>query len=116
MTQVGNWIIVGGTFTTVRNAGSSTDIPRRNLFAFNATTGQVSTTFAPNPNSTVYKVQAAPVATVQSVYVGGNFTSVTSGGATVSVSRLYKVDREHRDPDHRFPCRAASTARSVTSP
>ncbi|HSK34360.1 MAG TPA: PKD domain-containing protein [Propionicimonas sp.] len=90
MTQVGNWIIVGGAFTTVRNAGSSTDIPRRNLFAFHAATGQVSTTFAPNPNSTVYKVQASPDGT--SAYVGGNFTSVTSAGASVSVSRLYRVD------------------------
>ena len=90
MTQVGNWIIVGGTFTTVRNADSSTDIPRNNLFAFNATTGQVSTTFAPNPNGTVYKVQAAADGT--SAYVGGNFTSVTSGGTTVPVSRLYRVN------------------------
>jgi len=89
MTQVGNLIIVGGTFTTVRNAGSSTDIPRRNLFAFDATTGAVSTTFAPNPNGTVYKVQAAADGT--SVYVGGSFTSVTSGGASVSVSRLYRA-------------------------
>ncbi len=90
MTQVGSWIIVGGTFTTVRNADSSTDIPRNNLFAFNATTGQVSTSFAPNPNGTVYKVQAAADGT--SAYVGGNFTSVTSGGTTVPVSRLYRVN------------------------
>lgn len=90
MTQVGNMIVVGGSFTTVRNAGSSTDIPRRNLFAFNATTGQVSTTFAPNPNNVVYKVQAA--ADGQSVYVGGLFTSVTSGGSSVSVGRLYQAD------------------------
>lgn len=90
MTQVGNLIVVGGSFTTVRNAGSSTDIPRRNLFAFNATTGQVSTTFAPNPSGRVYKVQ--PAADGQSVYIGGVFTSVTSGGSTISVSRLYKAD------------------------
>lgn len=89
MTQVGNWIIVGGTFTTVRNAGSSTDIARRNVFAFNAGTGLVSTTFAPNPNGTVYKVQAASDGT--SVYIGGNFTSVTSAGSSVSVSRLYRA-------------------------
>lgn len=89
MTQVGNWIIVGGTFTTVRNANSSTDIARRNVFAFDATTGQVSTTFAPNPNNTVYKVQAAADGT--SAYVGGNFTSVTSAGASVAVQRLYRV-------------------------
>ena len=34
---------IGGSFTTVRNAGSSTDIPRLNLFAFNATTGEAYT-------------------------------------------------------------------------
>ena len=90
MTRVGDWIVVGGAFTTVRNAGSSTDIPRRNLFAFHVTTGQVSTSFAPNPNGTVYKVQDA--SDLSSVYIGGNFTSVTSGGSSVAVSRLYKAD------------------------
>jgi hypothetical protein len=89
LAQVGNVIIVGGSFTTVRNAGSTTDIPRRNLFAFNATTGQISTTFVPNPNSTVYKV--LPVADGTSVYLGGNFTSITSGGTNASVSRLTKL-------------------------
>jgi PKD repeat protein len=89
MTRVANMIIVGGTFTRVRNNGSSTDILRRNVFAFDATTGIVSTTFAPNPNDTVYKVQAAADGT--SVYVGGNFTSITSGGVAVSVSRLFRA-------------------------
>jgi hypothetical protein len=89
LAQVGNMIIVGGTFTTVRNAGSSTNITRRNVFAFNATTGQVSTSFAPNPNSTVYK--ALPAADGTSVYLGGNFTSITSGGTNVSVSRLTRL-------------------------
>lgn len=90
MAQVGNLIVVGGRFSTVRNAGSATDIPRRNLFAFNATTGQVSTTFAPNPNSSVYKLLDAGDG--QSVFIGGQFTSVTSAGSSVSVSRLYKAD------------------------
>jgi hypothetical protein len=89
MTQVGNLIIVGGAFNTVRNAGSTTDITRHNLFAFDATTGVVSTTFAPNPNNSVYTVQPASDGT--SVYVGGNFTSVTSGGVSVAVPRLYKA-------------------------
>jgi hypothetical protein len=89
LAQVGNMIIVGGTFSTVRNAGSTTDIPRTNVFAFNAATGQVSTSFAPNPNSTVYKV--LPAADGSSVYLGGNFTQITSGGTNVSVSRLVKL-------------------------
>ncbi len=89
MTQVGNLIIVGGAFDTVRNAGSTVDITRHNLFAFDATTGVVSTTFAPNPNNSVYTLQPASDGT--SVYIGGNFTSVTSGGVGVAVPRLYKA-------------------------
>ncbi|XBB65729.1 PKD domain-containing protein [Nocardioides sp. WV_118_6] len=88
--QVGDWIVVGGSFTTVRNAGSTTNIARRNVFAFRADTGQVSTTFAPNPNGLVYTVQ--PAADGTSVYLGGAFDSATSAGATVAVSRLYKAD------------------------
>ncbi|TNM36341.1 hypothetical protein FHP29_19495 [Nocardioides albidus] len=90
MARVGDTIVVGGTFTRVRNAGSSTDIPRQNLFAFNAFTGQVSTTFAPNPNGRVYTLE--PTADGTSVYIGGAFTSATSAGAPVSVSRLYRAD------------------------
>jgi hypothetical protein len=71
----------------VRNAGTTTDIPRRNLFAFNAATGQVSTGFAPDPNGTVYALESA--ADEQSVYVGGSFGTITSGGSTVSVSNLF---------------------------
>ena len=89
LAQVGDMIIVGGSFTTVRNAGSSTNIPRNNVFAFNATTGEVSTTFAPNPNGTVYKV--LPAADGASIYLGGNFTRITSSGKKVSVSRLTRL-------------------------
>jgi hypothetical protein len=80
ITQVGNKIIVGGTFTRVQNAGSTTTLTRNRVFAFDATTGKVSTGFAPNPNGIVYKVQAASDGT--SVYLGGKFTS--AAGATVS--------------------------------
>ena len=71
--QVGNTIIVGGDFSQVQNYNTSPIITRNNVFAFDATTGKVSTTFAPNPNSTVYKVQAAADGT--SVYVAGQFSS-----------------------------------------
>jgi PKD repeat protein len=87
--QMGNMIIVGGTFTTVRNPNSTVDIPRSNLFAFNATTGEVSTTFVPNPNGSVYK--ALPAADGTSVYLGGDFSSITSGGVATPVSRLTRV-------------------------
>lgn len=90
MTRIGDLIVVGGSFTRVRNAGSSTDIPRRNLFAFNAATGQVSTSFAPDPTGTVYALE--PSADQQSVYIGGSFSSATSAGSAVSVSNLFRAD------------------------
>ncbi|MEP7089827.1 MAG: PKD domain-containing protein [Nocardioidaceae bacterium] len=89
ITQVGNTIVVGGQFSQVENANSTTVITRNNVFAFDATSGQV-TPFAPNPNSTVYKVQAAADGT--SVYLGGQFTSVTSEGAATAVKYLYEAD------------------------
>ena len=79
MTQVGNMIVVGGTFTQVRNPNSSTTLVRNRLLAFDATTGKVSTTFAPNPDGVVNKVQAAADNT--SVYVGGAFTSAAGVSA-----------------------------------
>ncbi|MEP7089801.1 MAG: PKD domain-containing protein [Nocardioidaceae bacterium] len=72
--QVGNLIIVGGQFTQVQNAGSTATLTRKNILAFDATTGVVSTDFVPEANGTVYKVQAA--ADGSSVYIGGSFTSI----------------------------------------
>ena len=85
--QVGNTIVVGGNFSEVANFNTSAKIPRNNVFAFDATTGKVLTTFAPNPNNIVYKVQAAADGT--SVYVGGRFNS--AAGESMP-SRLFKAD------------------------
>jgi hypothetical protein len=71
--QVGQMVVVGGTFTQVRSATSSTVLTRNRVFAFNAATGVISDDFVPNPNGVVYKVQAA--AEANTVYVAGGFTS-----------------------------------------
>ena len=85
--QVGNLVVVGGNFTQVRQTTSSPIITRNRVMAFNATTGVISTSFNPNPNNTVYKVQAA--ADGKSVYVGGRFSSAY--GVSMP-SRLFKAN------------------------
>src|SRR3954470_10375081 len=79
VTQVGNQIIVGGSFTAVQNPNSSVDLPRPHVFAFDASTGIVNPNFNPAPDGTVYKVQAAADGT--SVYIGGSFTTAFGGAA-----------------------------------
>jgi PKD repeat protein len=76
--QVGDYVVVGGSFTQVRQTANSTTITRNRIFAFNATTGQINPDFNPGPNGTVYKVQQS--ADPGYVYVGGGFTS--AAGAT----------------------------------
>lgn len=83
--QVGNRIIVGGTFATVRNAGTSIDIPRQNVFAYDATTGKVDLGFAPAVNGTVNGLAADGTST--GVYLGGSFSTV-NGVASRGLAKL----------------------------
>ena len=69
ITQCGNTMYVGGTFTQVRNPGSQTPITRRNAFAFSATAPYMITNWNPNVNGEVNTVACG---TDGSVFVGGN--------------------------------------------
>ncbi|WP_323791437.1 PKD domain-containing protein [Nocardioides sp.] len=87
--QVGDMIVLGGTFSRVRNDGESNELTRNGLVAFNATTGRISTTFDPDPNNRVRVV--LPAADGTSVYVGGGFTSI-SGAARQRVAQVNVSD------------------------
>ena len=59
---------------------------RNRVFAFDATTGAISSGFAPVVNGNVETVLPGP--TAGTVYIGGNFTSVNGG----AVNRLALLD------------------------
>lgn len=79
---VGNRVFVGGSFTAARPAGtaagSSSEVPRANLMAYNLVTGELDTTFAPVLNGQVKAMALSPDKSV--LYVAGQFTSVDGFG------------------------------------
>jgi hypothetical protein len=75
--EVGNRIFVGGSFTQIRNAGSTTTINQKYVFAYDKATGKIDTGFRPTLNSLVYALSPGPSGTV---FAGGSFTTVN--GAT----------------------------------
>jgi hypothetical protein len=83
---MGSRVYVGGTFTTVQNAGSSTDISRPYLLAFNLATGVVDTNFTPNLPGEVEAI--APADDGQSIFVGGTFKNVGGNTAYRRLARL----------------------------
>jgi len=71
----GDDVIVGGTFTTIRNAPtSSPQVSQSYLFKFNVATGQIDTAFVPQLDAEVEGVAISDDGT--SVYVAGDFTTV----------------------------------------
>ena len=72
--DAGSKIIVGGTFTSVSNRGSTENLTRSYLLAFNQATGQVDTAFAPVIDGEVRTILPGP--TADTVYVAGAFNNV----------------------------------------
>jgi hypothetical protein len=84
--QVGNEIVVGGTFTQVKNKGGAT-LTRNELFAFNAQTGVIDPNFAPSmQGGEVSTLSASPDGTA--VFAGGEFSTVNG----VAMKRLVKLN------------------------
>ena len=80
--QIGNKIVVAGTFTSVSPAGTfsnkADDVTRNRIFAFDATTGVIDPNLQPQP--------------------GGAANSVDTDGTNVYVGGLVRLGRrQHRD-------------------
>jgi hypothetical protein len=88
--QVGDTMIAGGKFSMVATAAApTTAIARSNIFAFDATTGAISTAFAPVMDDEVEALAVAPDGL--SVFAGGRFTKV-NGTAQKSLAKLRLSD------------------------
>jgi len=74
--QVGNMVVMGGSFTQVADAGGTgaNVLARSNIVAFDATTGAPLTSWAPSVNGAVYALAVSADGT--KIYAGGAFTSV----------------------------------------
>lgn len=92
ITKVGNTMVLGGSFTTASASGSGAVINTPYVLAFDATTGVINTSFLPGVNKPVNAVLPGP--TANTVYLGGNFTSV--GGQTIKGLTLVNLSNGSR--------------------
>jgi hypothetical protein len=81
--QAGSSMIVGGRFDRVENSARTVQYNRKNVFAFDATTGAVSPAFDPNVDGQVWSV----LGNGDDVYIAGEFENV-DGVARPSVAKL----------------------------
>src|ERR1700759_522076 len=83
MTVVGDTVVVGGAFTKVADSSRRQTYARKNIFAFNLSTGAVSS-FDPDVDGAVYSL--APGAD-DTVYLGGAFKTV-DGSSSRGLARV----------------------------
>jgi hypothetical protein len=83
--QIGSTVYVGGSFTSIKNAGDSTWTPRSYLFAFNESTGAIITGFVPDLDGVVHALAVSPDG---KLIVGGAFATVNG----VSRKNLVELD------------------------
>jgi hypothetical protein len=91
--EVGDQVVVGGTFSRVVDATTGASLKRSGLFAFDPTTGAVSKTFRPvltaSPGKSPQVDVVVPSADGREVYVGGVFSEINgSGPARLQALRL----------------------------
>lgn len=85
--RVGDVVVLGGTFTAATPASGGASVPRSKALAFNASTGQISASFAPDIDGEVLDLEPGP--TPGTVYAVGRFSKVN--GATYNKAVLLDV-------------------------
>jgi hypothetical protein len=95
--EAGDQMVVGGRFRRAESGDRTTEYQRRNVFAFDATTGAVSTGFAPNVDGDVWGSWSDGT----SVWIGGAFRNINGEPR----STLAKLDLAtgQLDPNFRPP-------------
>ncbi len=83
--EVGDKVIVAGTFTSVKQNGDPTAYTRNYLFAYDKATGQLDTSFVPTLDAQVDVVKPAGDGT--SVFIGGKFANV-NGSPNFGLAKL----------------------------
>ncbi len=107
ITQVGNTMVVGGSFTDVSQSWGSPGLGRQRIIAFDASSGVIRSAFNPSiPSGQVNAVIPGPVA--NTVYVGGTFAGIngqsgrifllnTNDGSIVSSFQVPGINGQVRD-------------------
>ncbi|MGZ8754124.1 MAG: delta-60 repeat domain-containing protein, partial [Acidimicrobiia bacterium] len=104
----GDNVIVGGTFSTIRNpAGNAPLITQKYLFKFNVKTGQIDTGFTPVLDGEVEGVQISDDG--QWIYIGGWF--VTVNGQTRQ--RIVKLSTADGSVDPTFVANANNEVKDI---
>ncbi|QZY29810.1 hypothetical protein [Nocardioides coralli] len=99
--EAGDEMVVGGRFRTVENGDRTQQLTRRNVFAFDARTGAISPTFAPDVDGIVWSA----VSDGTSVWLGGAFRNV-NGQPRSTVAKL-DLATGALDPTFAAPFRGA---------
>ena len=82
---VGNRIIAAGLFSQVQASGGGATLTRNNIFAFDASTGAIDTSFVPDVNGEIKALALGPDG---GVFIGGFFSTVNG----VTARRLVKLN------------------------
>ncbi|HEY3407818.1 MAG TPA: LamG-like jellyroll fold domain-containing protein, partial [Propionicimonas sp.] len=109
---IGNTVYVGGKFTTARPAGSApgvNTVARANLLAYDITTGNLISSWAPTTNGDVLTIVPSPDNT--RLYIGGSFTTVNGSIR----NRIAAIDRATGALISTFQPKPDATVRAIAA-